>query len=99
MAERKAIPAATRLHLFSDAAGFCQKSDCLEALFPVEMGGDKHIAEMAHVIPHGDAGPRHGERPADDFDPDAFGHLLPLTSEEHPDELQSLIRHIAAAFF
>ncbi|TIM13105.1 MAG: HNH endonuclease, partial [Mesorhizobium sp.] len=58
MAERKAIAAATRLRLFSDSAGHCQKPDCLDPLFPVELGGDKHIAEMAHVIPHGEAGPR-----------------------------------------
>lgn len=83
MAERKAIPAATRLHLFSDAAGFCQKPDCLGALFPAEMGGDKHIAEMAHVIPHGDAGPRHGDRPANAFDHDSFENLILLCPTCH----------------
>jgi hypothetical protein len=83
MAERKAIPAATRLRLFSEAAGHCQKPDCLDALFPVEMGGNKHIAEMAHVIPHGEAGPRHADRPTDDFDPDAFENLILLCPTCH----------------
>jgi hypothetical protein len=83
MAERKAIPAATKLRLFSEAAGHCQKLDCLEALFPIDMGGDKHIAEMAHVIPHGEAGPRHADRPADDFDPDAFENLILLCPTCH----------------
>lgn len=83
MAERKAIPAATRLRLFSDAAGHCQKPDCLDALFPVELGGDKHIAEMAHVIPHGEAGPRHEDRPEGDFDPDAFENLILLCPSCH----------------
>jgi hypothetical protein len=83
MAERKAIPAATRLRLFSEAAGHCQKPDCLDPLFPVELGGDKHIAEMAHVIPHGEAGPRHEDRPADDFDPDAFENLILLCPTCH----------------
>jgi HNH endonuclease len=83
MGERKAIPAATRLRLFSDAAGHCQKPDCLDALFPIEMGGDKHIAEMAHVIPHGEAGPRHEDRPADDFDPDAAENLILLCPTCH----------------
>jgi len=83
MADRKAIPTATRLRLFAAASGYCQKPDCLEALFPAEMGGDKHIAEMAHVIPHGDAGPRHNDRPADDFDADAFENLILLCPTCH----------------
>jgi len=83
MAERKAIPAATRLRLFAEASGHCQKPDCLDALFPAEMGGDKHIAEMAHVIPHGDAGPRHEDRPAGDFDTDSFDNLILLCPTCH----------------
>lgn len=83
MAERKAIPAGTRLRLFAAASGHCQKPDCLDALFPVEMGGDKHIAEMAHVIPHGDAGPRFEDRPAGDFDADSFENLILLCPTCH----------------
>ena len=83
MAARKAIPAGTRLRLFSDSSGHCQKPDCLDALFPVELGGDKHIAEMAHIIPHGEAGPRRADRPADDFDPDAFENLILLCPTCH----------------
>ncbi len=83
MAERRAIPAATRLRLFSEASGHCQKRECLGTLFPAELGGDKHIAEMAHVIPHGDAGPRHEDRPAADFDPDCFDNLILLCSTCH----------------
>lgn len=83
MADRKAIPAATRLRLFSEAAGHCQKPDCLDALFPDELGGMKHIAEMAHVIPHGETGPRHEDRPEHDFDPDAFENLILLCPTCH----------------
>lgn len=83
MTERKAIPAATRLRLFSEASGHCQKPDCLDALFPIELGGDKHIAEMAHVIPHGEAGPRHADRPEGDFDPDTFANLILLCPTCH----------------
>lgn len=83
MAERKAIPTATRLRLFAEASGHCQNPDCLDALFPVEMGGDKHIAEMAHVIPHGDTGPRHEDRPAEDFDTDSFENLILLCPTCH----------------
>jgi hypothetical protein len=42
-----------------------------------------HIAEMAHVIPHGDAGPRYGDRPAGNFDPDAFDNLILLCPSCH----------------
>lgn len=83
MAERKAIPTETRLRLFSRASGYCQKPDCLEPLFPIEMGGDKHIAEVAHVIPHGQAGPRHEDRPDGNFDPDAFENLILLCPTCH----------------
>jgi len=47
------------------------------------MGGDKHIAEMAHVIPHGQAGPRHEDRPDGNFDTDAFENLILLCPTCH----------------
>lgn len=83
MAKRKAIPNATKLRLFSAASGHCQKPDCLDVLFPAELGGDKHIAEIAHVIPHGDTGPRHKDRPDDNFDVDAFDNLILLCPTCH----------------
>lgn len=83
MANRKHIPTETRLRLFSEAAGHCQRSDCLQPLFPAEMGGDKHIAEMAHVIPHGEMGPRHEERPAGEFEADSFENLILLCPTCH----------------
>jgi hypothetical protein len=77
MTERKSIPTETKLRLFSAAAGHCQHPECLRPLFPAELGGQKHIAEMAHVIPHGEKGPRHEERPSGDFEPDSFeNHIL-----------------------
>jgi len=83
MADRRAIPNATKLRLFAAASGHCQKPECLDPLFPAEMGGDKHIAEMAHVIPRGDAGPRHEDRPTDDFDVDTFENLILLCPTCH----------------
>jgi hypothetical protein len=47
------------------------------------MGGDKHIAEMAHVIPHGDEGPRHKERPDSAFHADSFENLILLCPTCH----------------
>lgn len=83
MAIRKSIPNETKLRLFSASAGHCQKPDCLEPLFPAEIGGDKHVAEMAHVIPHGDTGPRHEERPVEEFETDSFDNLILLCPTCH----------------
>lgn len=83
MTGRKHIPTETKLRLFSEAAGHCQRPDCLQPLFPAEMGGDKHIAEMAHVIPHGAEGPRHEERPAGEFEADSFENLILLCPTCH----------------
>lgn len=83
MTTRKSIPNETKLRLFSGAAGYCQRPDCLQPLFPTEMGGDKHIAEMAHVIPHGEKGPRHEERPDKEFEADSFENLILLCPNCH----------------
>lgn len=83
MAVRKHIPTETKLRLFSAAAGHCQRSECLQPLFPAEIGGDKHIAEMAHVIPHGESGPRHEERPSGEFEVDSFENLILLCPTCH----------------
>lgn len=83
MAVRKSIPTETKLRLFAAAAGHCQSQGCLRPLFPAEMGGDKHIAEMAHVIPHGDQGPRHEDRPDEDFNSDSFDNLILLCPTCH----------------
>ncbi|MFK3943332.1 HNH endonuclease [Pseudomonas monteilii] len=83
MADRKNIPKETKLRLFSESAGYCQHPDCLQPLFPISMGGDKHIAEMAHVIPHGQTGPRHEDRPAGAFEADSFENLILLCPTCH----------------
>lgn len=81
MAKRDAIPDPIRLRLFGEAAGHCLS--CLGKLFPEEMGGLKHIAEMAHVIPHGDKGPRYEERPEGAFDVDSYENLILLCPTCH----------------
>lgn len=83
MTQRKQIPAETRLRLFSEAAGHCQRPVCLTPLFPAEMGGDRHIGEMAHVIPFGASGPRHFERPKGEFDTETFENLILLCPTCH----------------
>jgi len=81
--KRKAIPAAVKLRLFADSVGYCQKPDCLTPLYPAELGGEKHIAEMAHIIPHGDAGPRHDEKNNTSVDSDSFENLILLCPKCH----------------
>ena len=83
MTSRKAIPTEIKLRLFADSAGHCQNPDCLQPLYPAEIGGDKHIAEMAHVIPHGEKGPRHEERPAEGFEAESFENLILLCPTCH----------------
>lgn len=83
MTKRKAIPSATQLRLFADSAGHCQRPECLDTLYPQELNGVKHIAEMAHVIPHGKTGPRSDERPDEAFDSDSFENLILLCPTCH----------------
>lgn len=48
----------TKLRLFSDAAGHCNRPSCRLPLFSEEGRADYHIGEMAHILAAGDAGPR-----------------------------------------
>lgn len=55
----KATPSATtKLRLFSESVGYCQKPDCRLGLFLQFDGKEIHIAEMAHIISASDTGPR-----------------------------------------
>ena len=51
----------TRLRLFADSGGYCQKPDCLRRLFVETENTRLHIAEMAHILAAGDRGPRSNE--------------------------------------
>jgi len=83
MTKRKAILAETKLRLFAASSGHCQRPECMAPLFPSELNGVKHIAEMAHVLPHGKAGPRSDEVPDEGFEPDLFENLLLLCPTCH----------------
>ena len=48
----------TKLRLFSEAAGYCQRPICRKRLFSDDGGRDYHIAEMAHILGAKDGGPR-----------------------------------------
>jgi hypothetical protein len=83
MVQRKAIPSETKLRLFATSSGHCQRPECLTSLFPLELNGVRHIAEMAHVIPYSKAGPRSDEAPDEEFEPDLFENLLLLCPTCH----------------
>lgn len=83
MSNRKAIPAEIKLRLFAASGGHCQRPECLATLYPQELNGVRHIAEMAHVLPHAEAGPRNNERPKDDVNPDSFDNLILLCPTCH----------------
>lgn len=48
----------TKLRLFADSGGYCQKPDCNKSLFLSIEEENIHIAEMAHIIGVADAAPR-----------------------------------------
>ena len=83
MAQRKTIPNSTKLRLFAGSSGYCQNPECLTSLFPSELSGVKHIAEIAHVLPHGKTGPRSEEVLDEEFDPDSFENLILLCPSCH----------------
>lgn len=83
MSVRRSIPRNIKLKLFAESGGHCQRPNCLKPLFPVDMGGNMHIAEMAHVIPHGETGPRHEERPSEEFEANSFENLILLCPTCH----------------
>jgi hypothetical protein len=48
----------TKLRLFADSAGHCNRPECQRYLFSNQMVADYHIGEMAHVIASSVKGPR-----------------------------------------
>ncbi|MEO0437313.1 MAG: HNH endonuclease signature motif containing protein [Pseudomonadota bacterium] len=75
---RPAIPNAVKLALFAESAGYCQDPACLEPLYPSELGGNVHLAEMAHILPWGANGPRNGERTEDHDELNSVENLILL---------------------
>lgn len=48
----------TKLRLFADSGGYCQRPECTNRLFRDTGSKNIHIAEMAHIIAAGKKGPR-----------------------------------------
>lgn len=72
----------TRLRLFSDSGGLCQKPDCRGELFQ-ELGTRRiHIAEIAHVFSASDDGPR-ADRELTEDERGAYENLILLCPTCH----------------
>lgn len=54
--DRASISATTKLRLFSDSAGYCQRPNCGRRLFSEK--DEYHLAEIAHIFAATDGGPR-----------------------------------------
>jgi hypothetical protein len=72
----------TKLRLFSDAAGYCNRPTCRKRLFSDEGGADYHIGEMAHIIAAMDEGPRADANVAPEQRAD-YGNLILLCPSCH----------------
>jgi len=75
---RKAVPLKIKRQLFESARGHCQYPECLETLFPPDLGGLVHLAEMAHIIPSGEKGPRFEAKSGSGFDSEGIENLILL---------------------
>ncbi|MDX2250123.1 MAG: SAVED domain-containing protein [Bacteroidia bacterium] len=59
MAQRKSIPETTKLRLWTEAGGRCQRSGCNERLWEHKLTlSDGNFAQMAHIIGASENGPR-----------------------------------------
>ena len=74
--------ADTKLRLFADSAGHCNRPVCHRYLFSNTDIADYHIGEMAHIIAASDKGPR-GESNADAEDKAEYNNLILLCPSCH----------------
>lgn len=81
--QRKSIPLNTARRLWSECGGYCQNPKCNRELF-AEVGDDVvSLANMAHIIGHGENGPRSDHELAEAIEKDGFGNLLMLCLDCH----------------
>jgi hypothetical protein len=102
----------TKLRLFADSAGFCQRPACQRRLFVDTDSRNIHIAEMAHVFAANNSGPRANVELTEE-ERGAYENLILLcpschsiidkAPEDFPDDMlvewkRSHFERIAAAF-
>lgn len=88
---RKSIPLNTTRQLWAQSGGFCQNPACNRPLFRTIEDDVVSIANVAHVIGHGSAGPRSDHDLAEHIEKDGVANLIMLCLECHKivDELES----------
>lgn len=89
-ATRKSIPLNTSRQLWAHCGGFCQNPSCNKPLF-LHIGENSiSIANVAHIIGHGNSGPRSDHELAEYIDTDGIANLIMLCLECHKaiDELE-----------
>ena len=87
---RKSIPLNTARQLWAQCGGFCQNPSCNKPLF-LHIGEDSvSIVNVAHIIGHGNSGPRSDHELAEYIGTDGVGNLIMLCLECHKvvDELE-----------
>lgn len=91
-ATRKSIPINTTRQLWGQCGGFCQNPSCNEPLFRDIGDQSVSLANVAHIIGHGSAGPRSDHELADLIDKDGLANLIMLCLECHKvvDELERI---------
>lgn len=80
---RKSIPINNARQLWSQSGGFCQNPSCNKPLFVSVLNDSISIANVAHIIGHGVAGPRSDHQLAEYIDKDGLENLIMLCLECH----------------
>jgi len=80
---RKPVPLNTVRQLWAQCGGFCQNPDCNRPLFRNVGDEQVSIANVAHIIGHGSAGPRSDHLLAEHIDKDGINNLIMLCLECH----------------
>lgn len=87
---RKTIPLNVVRQLWAQCGGYCQSPSCNKMLFRVLDEVSVSLANVAHVVGHGDKGPRTDHELAHFIDRDGIDNLIMLCIECHKvvDELE-----------
>jgi predicted nucleotidyltransferase len=80
---RKSIPLNTARKLWGQCGGFCQNPSCNKPLFREVEDASVSLANVAHIIGHGSAGPRSDHELAELIDRDGVANLIMLCLECH----------------
>ncbi len=80
---RKSIPLNTARQLWGQCGSFCQNPSCNKPLFRGVEEESVSLANVAHIIGHGNSGPRSDHELAEYIDKDGIDNLIMLCLECH----------------